>query len=186
MTWIWAIVAKLHFFGLASLFCTEKCKWRLRKIIYFIFCLFFVILFIYFCFVLFSYFSPFRFYREFEYRFIIDRHLIGSEDMSRASMLCAVRVESDVDRSLWKLVWKYTSFLTLTRFITFYNTKETLEKGTQKALYMVDAKYFMAAERNGYNGQIFEALRNRFPEIPEQVISQTLQAEVSRFLISHW
>lgn len=45
---------------------------------------------------------------------------------------------------------------------------------------MVDAKYFMAAERNGYNGQIFEALKNRFPEIPEQVISQTLQAEVSR------
>ncbi|XP_020622219.1 uncharacterized protein LOC110059837 [Orbicella faveolata] len=42
---------------------------------------------------------------------------------------------------------------------------------------MVDAKYFMAAERNGYNGQIFEALKNRFPEIPEQVISQTLQAE---------
>lgn len=45
---------------------------------------------------------------------------------------------------------------------------------------MVDAKYFMEAERNGYNGQIFEALKNRFPEIPEQVISQTLQAEVSR------
>ncbi|XP_078372435.1 uncharacterized protein LOC144656084 isoform X2 [Oculina patagonica] len=42
---------------------------------------------------------------------------------------------------------------------------------------MVDAKYFMATERNGYNGQIFEALKNRFPEIPEQVISQTLQAE---------
>lgn len=48
---------------------------------------------------------------------------------------------------------------------------------------MVDAKYFMATERNGYNGQIFEALKNRFPEIPEQVISQTLQAEVGRFLI---
>lgn len=42
---------------------------------------------------------------------------------------------------------------------------------------MVDAKYFMAAERNGYNGQIFEALRSRFPEIPERIISQTLQAE---------
>ena len=49
---------------------------------------------------------------------------------------------------------------------------------TQKALYMVDAKLFMAAERNGHNGQIFEALRNRFPEIPEQLISQTLQSEV--------
>lgn len=82
--------------------------------------------------------------------------------------------------TFWKLVWQYTSFLTLTRFIAFCNTQETLEKGTQKALYMVDAKYFMAAERNGYNGQIFEALKNRFPEIPEQVISQTLQAEVSR------
>ncbi|KAJ7394372.1 TGF-beta activated kinase 1 MAP3K7 binding protein 3 [Desmophyllum pertusum] len=35
----------------------------------------------------------------------------------------------------------------------------------------------MATERNGYNGQIFEALRNRFPEIPEQFISQTLQTE---------
>lgn len=44
---------------------------------------------------------------------------------------------------------------------------------------MVDAKFFMAAERNGYNGQIFEALRNRFPEIPVQVISQTLQSVVS-------
>ena len=43
---------------------------------------------------------------------------------------------------------------------------------------MVDAKFFMAAERNGHNGHIFEALRNRFPEIPEQVISQTLQSEV--------
>ncbi|XP_068698327.1 mitogen-activated protein kinase kinase kinase 7-interacting protein 3 homolog isoform X1 [Montipora foliosa] len=42
---------------------------------------------------------------------------------------------------------------------------------------MVDAKFFMAAERNGHNGHIFEALRNRFPEIPEQVISQTLQSE---------
>lgn len=49
---------------------------------------------------------------------------------------------------------------------------------------MVDAKIFMATERNGYNGQIFEALRNRFPEIPEQVISNTLQSEVGRFLIS--
>lgn len=48
---------------------------------------------------------------------------------------------------------------------------------------MVDAKYFMATERNGYSGQIFEALKNRFPEIPEQVISQTLQAEVGRFVI---
>ena len=48
---------------------------------------------------------------------------------------------------------------------------------------MVDAKIFMAAERNGHKGQILAALRNRFPEIPEQVISQTLQAEVqSRFL----
>lgn len=35
----------------------------------------------------------------------------------------------------------------------------------------------MATERNGHNGQIFEALRSRFPEIPEQVISNTLQAE---------
>lgn len=43
---------------------------------------------------------------------------------------------------------------------------------------MVDARLFMATERNGYNGQIFEALRNRFPEIPEQFISQTLQTEV--------
>lgn len=42
---------------------------------------------------------------------------------------------------------------------------------------MVDAKIFMAAERNGHKGQILAALRNRFPEIPEQVISQTLQAE---------
>lgn len=42
---------------------------------------------------------------------------------------------------------------------------------------MVDAKFFMATERNGHNGQIFEALRSRFPEIPEQVISNTLQAE---------
>ena len=66
------------------------------------------------------------------------------------------------------------------------NIKETLSKGKQKALYMVDAKIFMAAERNGYNGQIFEALRNRFPEIPEQVISQTLQAEVSFVLISNF
>ncbi|XP_029209972.2 mitogen-activated protein kinase kinase kinase 7-interacting protein 3 homolog isoform X1 [Acropora millepora] len=41
---------------------------------------------------------------------------------------------------------------------------------------MVDAKLFMAAERNGYNGQIFEALKNRFPEISEHVISQTLQS----------
>lgn len=48
---------------------------------------------------------------------------------------------------------------------------------------MVDAKIFMATERNGHNGQIFEALRSRFPEIPEQVISNTLQAEVGRFLI---
>lgn len=44
---------------------------------------------------------------------------------------------------------------------------------------MVDAKLFMAAERNGYNGQIFEALKNRFPEISEHVISQTLQSVVS-------
>lgn len=35
----------------------------------------------------------------------------------------------------------------------------------------------MATERNGHNGQLFEALRSRFPEIPEQVISNTLQAE---------
>jgi len=62
-------------------------------------------------------------------------------------------------------------------------TKETLKKGIQKALYMVDAKIFMAAERNGHNGQIFEALRNRFPEIPEQVISRTLQAEVGFLLV---
>ena len=43
---------------------------------------------------------------------------------------------------------------------------------------MVDTTIFMAAERNGHSGQIFEALRNRFPEIPEQVISRTLQTEV--------
>ncbi|KAM7433996.1 hypothetical protein ABFA07_015830 [Porites harrisoni] len=42
---------------------------------------------------------------------------------------------------------------------------------------MVDTTIFMAAERNGHSGQIFEALRNRFPEIPEQVISRTLQTE---------
>lgn len=58
---------------------------------------------------------------------------------------------------------------------------DSLEKVKQKALYMVDAKHFMAAERNGHNGQIFEALRNRFPEIPEQVISLTLQSEVKPF-----
>ena len=51
---------------------------------------------------------------------------------------------------------------------------------------MVDAKLLMATERNGHNGQIFEALRSRFPEIPEQVISNTLQAEVGRFLCGIW
>lgn len=48
---------------------------------------------------------------------------------------------------------------------------------------MVDATIFMAAERNGHSGQIFEALRNRFPEIPEQVISRTLQTEVLLFCV---
>lgn len=128
------MVAKLHFFGLASLFCTEKCKWRLRKIIYFIFCLFFVSLFIYFCFVLFSYFSPFQFYREFEYRFIIDRHLIGSEDMSRASMLCAVRVESDVDRSFVEVGLEIYFLPYLNPFHYLLQYKRDVREGNTKGL----------------------------------------------------
>lgn len=169
----------------ASFLCTLQREMQMRILenqVFFLFIRFFVI--IYFCFVLFSNFSLFSVFHVFRVIWISIYYRSTSELDRKTSHVpqCYAQyvLNLTLTQAVWKLVWKYTSFLSLTRFITFYNTQETLEKGTQKALYMVDAKYFMAAERNGYNGQIFEALKNRFPEIPEQVISQTLQAEVSR------
>lgn len=179
--------AKLYFFlflsGFFSLcFAKRNANEDSGKSIFFSVYSFFVI--IYFCFVLFSNFSLFSVFHVFRVIWISIYYRSTSELDRKTSHVpqCYAQyvLNLTLTQAVWKLVWKYTSFLSLTRFITFYNTQETLEKGTQKALYMVDAKYFMAAERNGYNGQIFEALKNRFPEIPEQVISQTLQAEVSR------
>lgn len=171
--------------------CTGKCKWKLPHKTFF-FCLFdFCLWFIFalFCFriVLLPVFQSSLFLQV----IWISIYYRSASELDRTishvpPCYAQYVLNLTLTEAVWKLVWEYTSFLSLTLFIALYNTKERLEKGTQKALYMVDAKYFMASERNGYNGQIFEALKNRFPEIPEQVISQTLQAEVGRFIISHW